>query len=333
MAVGWNLTHGELTRYHVPLENYWAHFNFVFSDACSKRSTYKYGLIKSIIDCLYSAELTSRGMELSYSQLFSKFTEIYWNLIAKYEVKQLRPDGRSATSRLEQLILSVRDRESALTVLEFEDLNPSDRDRLVSDVQKECHKNVIGALFMDFKCNLYGFDHKEQRVWLHPCAYQFLMTYKLEIEQMNYLSWAKFLEKLNADHPIPNIIGKIESSTLQRKNLSIYRNLLYSEYEANNCFYCGSKIKETAHVDHVIPWSFIKSDHLWNFVLACPKCNSKKSDLLPPKPKLAEVVTRNQLIQRRENSFIQKEFIGYTDELLWNIWDYAHNQGYAVMGE
>ena len=31
MPAGWNLTSGELSRFHIELEKYWAHFNFVFS--------------------------------------------------------------------------------------------------------------------------------------------------------------------------------------------------------------------------------------------------------------------------------------------------------------
>ncbi len=47
------------------------------------------------------------------------------------------------------------------------------------------------------------------------------------------------------------------------------------EFE-NKCFYCGKPvIKKTVEVDHFIPWSFMKDDQIWNFVLACPECNNK----------------------------------------------------------
>lgn len=65
MAAGWNLTHGELTHRDISNDEYWAHFNYVFSDMCKKTSSYKFGFIKSIINLLFSAIYTSRGMELS----------------------------------------------------------------------------------------------------------------------------------------------------------------------------------------------------------------------------------------------------------------------------
>lgn len=332
MPAGWALRNGELSPFHIDLDRYWAHFNYVFSDDCRKRSTYKFGLIKAIIDCLYSAEYTTRGMELSYDSLFSKFTENYWNLIAKHDIRQIKADGKSSSSKIEMLIREVKNKNPALKEIDYEGLSEEDKAFLVDQVKNECQKYVLGALYQDFQSELYGFDHHEMRIWLHLCAYQFMMTYKLEIEQMNYFAWAKFLDKINRENPTTKLIEKLELSTPKRKDLSDYRKILRKEFEENNCFYCGSKLSKALHVDHVIPWSFVKSDHLWNFVLACPKCNSKKNDLLPSKQKLAEVTTRNQMLVLDQDPFIQREFIGYTEDLMWKIWDYAFKQGYRVYG-
>ena len=81
---GWNLRKGELRKDPVTENKYWSLFNFVFSDGCKKRNTYKFGLIKSILDSVYSAELVNDVCFISYELLFSKFTENYWNLIVKY---------------------------------------------------------------------------------------------------------------------------------------------------------------------------------------------------------------------------------------------------------
>lgn len=327
---GWKQKSGELSPFQIDLDRYWAHFNFVFSDKCQKRSTYKFGLIKAIIDCLYSFEYTARGMELSYDRLFSKFTENYWNLIAKYEIRQIQADGKSNSSMIELLIQEVKKKNPALKELEYDDLSPEDKAVLVDQVKKECPEYVLGALYKNFQSELYGFNNREGRIWLHLYAYQFLMTYKLEIEQMNYYAWAKFLDKINKDNPTTKLIEKLEFSTPKRKDLSIYRAILKREFEENNCFYCGTKLSSVPHVDHVLPWSFVKSDHLWNFVLACPKCNLRKKDLLPSKQKLAEVTTRNQKLVSNQDSFIHSEFEGYTENLMWEIWNYAYKQGFKV---
>lgn len=69
-------------------------------------------------------------------------------------------------------------------------------------------------------------------------------------------------------------------ATPQRKDLSLYRDILYKEFQEDRCFYCGKKLDKNIHVDHFIPWTFVKNDNLWNFVLTCPKCNLRKSDSL-----------------------------------------------------
>ena len=48
--------------------------------------------------------------------------------------------------------------------------------------------------------------------------------------------------------------------------------------------------------DHFIPWSFVKEDKLWNFVLSCPDCNIKKSDKLPSKNFISIIHNRNNLL-------------------------------------
>jgi hypothetical protein len=49
------------------------------------------------------------------------------------------------------------------------------------------------------------------------------------------------------------------------------------------CFYCNATTPEVTrfHVDHVLPLSVTKMNGLANLVLACPPCNSSKSDHLP----------------------------------------------------
>ena len=53
-----------------------------------------------------------------------------------------------------------------------------------------------------------------------------------------------------------------------------------SEIQAGKCFYCSSSIANGAQVDHFIPWSKFPNDSIDNLVIACRKCNGKKSDHL-----------------------------------------------------
>ena len=85
------------------------------------------------------------------------------------------------------------------------------------------------------------------------------------------------------------------------------------------------------HVDHFIPWSFIKEDKLWNFVLACPACNIRKSNKIPKMEYIKIIQTRNYKLRKLNTSFIQNQFKTYKTQLISDMWKYAQSGGFVVM--
>ena len=57
---------------------------------------------------------------------------------------------------------------------------------------------------------------KSEGLWINPDAYEIMLKYKPEIEQLNYYAWAKFLEKVNSDDALNRVLGKLELSTPRR---------------------------------------------------------------------------------------------------------------------
>ena len=80
-------------------------------------------------------------------------------------------------------------------------------------------------------------------------------------------------------------------------------------------------------------WSFVKGDNLWNFVLACPSCNTRKNNRLPTQAWLAKVITRNEEMANLEIPLVQEEFRTYSAEQMWKIWEYAKIGGMRVYEE
>ena len=117
---GWNLKNGLITEENVNEERIWSLFNFVFSDSSRKRNSYKFGLIKSLLDNLFNGADTPTGIYYSYEELFSRFAENYWNLIVKYDLRQMRKDKRSTYSKIETIFISAVQSNSVLSTLEFE---------------------------------------------------------------------------------------------------------------------------------------------------------------------------------------------------------------------
>lgn len=326
---GWNKKTGEIKKYYASEDEFWSCANYFFSDSCRKTSTYQFGVLKSIMDSLFSGRTTNRGIELSFELLFSKFAENYWNLVSKYHLKQMRYNGQSDKSKLEQIINSIINENQALQQLEFNSLNISDKNRIVTEVLRSCKANPIGALYNNFDGMLYGFDLCEEVLWLNPVAYEFLLKYKFELEKLNYYSWARYLEKINEDNMLIRVLEKLEDATPKRNDLSFYRNILKNEFEVNTCFYCGKQLVNNIEVDHIIPWKLVREDKMWNFVLACKNCNGKKRDRVPDKQKLLQVINRNeQIVSSITTSQIEIDFEGYSSDMLWRLWSYAKIGGF-----
>jgi hypothetical protein len=327
LMAGWNLKNGLITDFKPNEQKIWSLFNFVFSDSSPKRNSYKFGLIKSLLDNAFNVQECNEGCFLTYTQIFSRFAENYWNLVVKYNLRQMRADGKSSISKIEQIFQDAIKEESVLTTLEFDSLDEKTRSEIIKKVTKECKQYVVGALYSDFDGVIYSFDLKEKGIILNKVICDFMLKYKSELERLNYYSWAKFLEKVNSDNALVRLLDKLDSATPKRNDLSIYREILRKEFEENTCFYCGKKLGNNIHVDHFIPWSFVKDDKLWNFVLACPTCNTKKNNKLPTFESLEKIQIRNKLIMHSRQLIVQNDFEFYSEDLLEKMWYYAKLSG------
>ena len=55
--------------------------------------------------------------------------------------------------------------------------------------------------------------------------------------------------------------------------------------------------KDELSIDHVIPWSYLYSDDIWNLVYVHKVCNSSKSNRIPSKSDIKELKERNLRLQ------------------------------------
>ena len=104
---------------------------------------------------------------------------------------------------------------------------------------------------------------------------------------------------------------------------------MLEEFGFDTCFYCGKKLeKENIHVDHFIPWVFIKDDNIWNFVFACSKCNVSKNDKLP------DIMYLDALIERNDSlllEYMNEKHINYESDTLRYIYNWAQMNGYNTV--
>ena len=320
---GFDLKEGKCDIRNVSDDELWSAFACVFSTKSKNDTSYKYGFLKSIIDNLYNVD---KDLKITFDQLFSKFGEIYWNLILKHGLRQKAVTNDNRETYLEQVLHAAAGKYHILQPIPYESLTAEMMADISHQVKVKCKKYVVGALFEDTNRLFYSFSKKEEWIQVNPIMYEFICRHKVVIEKLNYYEWARFMEKVNEESMATKLLDKIDGSA-KRNNLSMYRQILYEEFENKNCFYCGKALNpDKIDVDHFIPWSFIKDDNLWNLVLSCPTCNRRKNDRLPDAQYLNNIIDRNQHIMIEVH---HPEMRNYQGRMIGYVYNWAKINGYG----
>ena len=255
-------------------------------------TTYKYCFLKSLLDNLYSFD---KNYKIEFKKLGETFVSIYWNMIVVHQIPQMPDYSTGERTFFEKIIEEMIAAKPYLKGVHFESIKDEDRLFYLKKAVPVFSNNVIGAFYEDTEGMIYGFSKKEKKLWLNHCSFKFLSENKTIIEQVNYYEWLKMVEGiLKANGKCIENLSTILECITERNDLSRFKEELFKLGEEKVCFYCGKKIGKDMHLDHVIPWDFIKSDDLWNFVPSCSTCNISKSNRIPDDSYLDKLASRNK---------------------------------------
>ncbi|MYL48294.1 HNH endonuclease [Halobacillus litoralis] len=313
---------GELQSIYLTEEQIWRSFTTILTTRSKKSSTYKYGLLKAMIENLYQVDDEA---VVFYDQLAYSFAKIYWNLVIHHGLEQ----GTSGSAVVKRLI-EIQREESIPEDITFDKLNATIQVKATTRIKAVMKTNVFGALYGDTQGSFYAFDHKEERFQFNRTVLTFMRKYQLLMVDLINYHMAKMIERLNDAPHINYLLEKVESIA-KRSTLKPFERVLL-QYTENTCFYCDKPLNKgqaKTHVDHFIPWSFVQSDQLWNLVLTCSKCNTSKKDKLPIRDFLRLVVERNEvLVVQQEIVSQDKNLKNYKEEKMIHLYEYSIQNGY-----
>lgn len=325
--MSYKLKVGELRETYLTDEDIWRIYTILLSSKSVKSSTYKYALIKAIIENLYQV---NDQFELTYDQLAFSFTKIYWNLIVQHS---LLHQNRGKTARVVTIIKDEQTKNGIPSEMIFDKLNEKLQIKLINKIKTTMKENVYGALYGDSRGSFYGFDHKKEILKLNPSVHSFMLNYQRLIVNLANYHMAAMIEELNE---VPNtnyLLGKVESIG-KRSSLKLYEKILLKYFKAE-CFYCNkifTGLNRETQVDHFIPWSFVQSDQIWNLVLSCNKCNSSKSDKLPTRDYLEYIIERNNtLSDKKDDATIVNLMENYKSKKIILLYDYSIKNGFDTI--
>ncbi|MCR5350197.1 MAG: HNH endonuclease [Acholeplasmatales bacterium] len=286
----------EILKVHIDDSEYMSDCMHFLNSLSKKTATYKYAFFKSILDNLFNV---NDKYELSFDLLSYSFSKMYWNLIAKYKLPQYQ-NGK--VSLIEKSIYNIISYDNLVDEVDFDSLNDKVKNQYLIETKHVIGINVVGALCSDLNSTIYGFSKDTKMIWFNKDSYEFLIKYKSALEKLNYYAWILWMENnLNiANKEAANLASKLDNST-KRESLEVFKNSLFESGDKLECFYCGKEISlKGCHMDHFIPWSFVKDDQVWNLVFSCSKCNESKNNKIPNNKYLDKLINRNKTILKED---------------------------------
>jgi len=237
-------------------------------------TTYKPALLKALV------RLVARGAgrTISLADVGEQFVALYWTQTVVFHLRQA-----AVISKEPEVVRAIRTAADAAATRRLDGLSPAIRTNLVRGMQRILKINVLRAFHRSKPAHmpeLFMWRDGMEHIELSETAHAFIAANALALETVANYWWAGYLEKVNT--LAPYIIEKVRRDGARRGSLAPYLRIL-AALDSAQCFYCGRPFGENAgiHVDHVLPWSFLLQDPLWDLVMACSRCNLAKSDSLP----------------------------------------------------
>ena len=268
-------------------------------------NTYKLAWGRAILECISF----DKCYEENANNVFIKFEEIaecmikyYWNQMFFFNLKQSPAKVPDVCQETQKLIEEYKEKtNSNIPKWYDEGIKVLDKDnylKAVKKVAKSLHENVAWRFKnIDGKSlEIYQIDKSKNLVVIDYSAALELKDYSVILSKLLNYKWAQLLEKFNYAPKITLKVNGISQSKLNRESLIKYKNQLLKEFKDGKIidFYTGEELTvDNVSIDHVIPWSFMYSDDIWNLVVTSKSNNSKKSNSIPSEEMINKLKERN----------------------------------------
>ena len=263
---------------------------------CSMDNTYKMSWIRSIVEYLSKNPSTKKIYFDDLSQLIFKY---YWNQTIFFNLEQ----GSNPNKKPEIYQLVVNEIEK------YQKTNNNQpiffnriKNKINIDVKRisKILKQDVSWRFQDVgkkKYDIYKLNLDELSLEiLHP---ELITDYSdILFELINY-RWTQQLEKFNSSPRISKKVNGTDRENIKRGSLSKFKKYLDIENPDHICFISGEKIDNELSIDHVIPWSYLFSDDMWNLVYVKKSENSSKSNKIPSEKTILNLEKRNKILYQK----------------------------------
>lgn len=271
-------------------------------------NTYKLVWGRSILEVL-NEKNDPNYLCIHFDELSTKIIKYYWNQIYFFKLTQ----GPSRKPIIEQIvndmIIKYQNETNSKIPVWFERAESYFKlcgdyyNKVINKVSKTLTENVSWR-FMHVNGEdllLYKLDLKSRVIIFTKEQAKDLIENSFVLSQLLNYRWAQLLELFNTAPKISSKVKGLSDNKLRRNNLSKYKKILLNmEGEDPVDFYTGKILDiNDISIDHVIPWSFMYSDDIWNLVITSKSNNSTKSNSVPTKEVIKRLKERNEELLKK----------------------------------
>lgn len=270
-------------------------------------TTYKLAFGRSVIECLKSNRYCDNGDEIAVSlnDIAENVLKYYWNQYYFFKLKQAGPASKNKAVILEEVIKLIKvyqDFSHSTYPVWFDKAQIEIKTKRIKEYNSCISK--ISANLKSNPCKYFlNVDGKISDIYYRLNNNIMIPKRGMEelIEYANILTiilnfkWAQLLEEYNSAPKINKKVAGASQSEIKRNSLKKFiSSLLLITDNKPIDFYSGKELsKDDITVDHVIPWSFMYSDDIWNLVLTSKSNNSSKSNSVPFESVIEKLKARN----------------------------------------
>ncbi|MBL12321.1 MAG: HNH endonuclease [Rhodospirillaceae bacterium] len=251
-------------------------------------NTYKMVWIRSIVEtCVLNPFIEI----IPFDELAPKIFGYYWNQTIFFDLEQ-GPNLRKRP-KIHQIVL-----EQVNRYRKTYGLQPIFFSKVGDKVEIPVSK--ISSILKTDVCHrfqksdeIYDLDRDNRTI--RPHQPDLIRKYSDVLFDLINYRWTQELERFNSSPRISQKIKGTDQENIRRKSLARFHQYLDVENPQHICFHTGKPINRgNLSIDHVIPWSYLFSDDLWNLVYVDKSYNSSKGNRVPSENTIKRLEERNK---------------------------------------
>ena len=281
------------------MNNYIENLITIISD-CSMDNTYKMSWCRALVELSYN---NPNQKKIHFDEISALMFKYYWDQTIFFNLEQ-GPNyfKRPVINQIVKDEISAFQKKYGNIPKKYINSNYNISKTILNKITtKLTHDVSYKFLYVNKKIyNIYDYKKGDKYLILkRPDLIK--ENHKVLFSLINY-KWTQQLENINPGTPkiAQKVRGIDRENEPKRKSLKKFKFFLDLENPEHICFITGEKIlNKELSIDHVIPWSYMYSDDLWNLVYVKRSENSSLSNKIKNEKIIEKLIKRNQKLVRK----------------------------------